>query len=294
MMPTPAVAPMARSESDAYGVVKWAGSTQAPPYPPTRSAWGGPIGPARFAMSISGAPRSISTTPGCSTAPERVMRDVPGSSSRPWARNASGPVRAIIATCARVSALWTSAPLRPMRRAVPLSGRKDGRDWPDSIQRASADSSPAMKRSGGCTIDSGLGAQPAATRSSIARATAAATWWRPSGTQTVTRRAPLAAARSCAPSSTRWGDRRRSSLSLSLAGSPSMALTTTVPPAPAACATASLMAAGNPAPPRPARPEASSTDTNASRQPREPGPGSGAGPSVATWPARSVGWPSNR
>ena len=135
-------------------------------------------------MSISGVPRSISTTPGCSTAPEIVTRDVPGSSTSPWARNASGPVRAIIATCASVSALWTRAPRRPMRRAVPLSGRKDGRDWPDSTQRTSADSSPAMKRSGGRTMTSGTGAQPAATRSARARATAAATWWRPSGTQT--------------------------------------------------------------------------------------------------------------
>ena len=128
MMPTPAVAPMARSESEAYGVVKWPGPTQAPPYPPTRSAWGGAVGAARLATSISGVPRSISTTPGCSTAPEIVTSDVPGSSTRPCARNASGPVRAIIATCASVSALCTSAPRRPMRRVVPLSGRKDGRD----------------------------------------------------------------------------------------------------------------------------------------------------------------------
>ena len=89
----------------------------------------------------------------------------------------------------------------------------------------------------------------------------------------VTRRAPLAAARSWAPSSTRWGERIRRSLSLSLAGSPSMPLTTMVPPLPAAWATASLMAAGNPAPPRPARPEDSSTETKASRQPRAPGDG---------------------
>ncbi len=108
-------------------------------------------------MSISGAPRSISTTPGCSTAPETVTRDVPGSSSRPWDLNASGPMRAIIATCASVSALCTSAPFRPMRRVVPLSGRKKGSDSPVSTQLASADSSPAMKRSGGRTMDFGNG-----------------------------------------------------------------------------------------------------------------------------------------
>ena len=191
-------------------------------------------------------------------------------------------MRAIIATWASVSALCTSAPRRPMRRAVPLSGRKDGRDWPASTQRTSADSSPATKRSGGRTRISGTGAQPAAVRSAMAFETAAATCSRPSGTHTVTRRAPLAAARSWAPSSTRWGDRSRRSLSLSLAGSPSMALTRIVPPPPAACATASLIAAGNPAPPRPASPEASSIDTNASRQPRSPRDGSGTGPSVAT------------
>ena len=114
-----------------------------------------------------------------------------------------------------------------------------------------------MKRSGGCTITSGTGAHRAAARSSRARRTAAATWWRPSGTQTVTRRARVAAARSCAPSSTRCGERMRRSLSLSLAGSPSMALTTMVPPGPPPWAAASLMAAGNPAPPRPPRPDAS-------------------------------------
>ena len=114
-----------------------------------------------------------------------VTREVPGSSTRPWARKASGPVRAIIATWANVSALWTRAPRRPMRKAVPLSGRKDGRDWPDSTQCARADSSPAMKRSGGRTICSGTGAQPAAARSASARDTAAATWSRPSGTHTV-------------------------------------------------------------------------------------------------------------
>ena len=210
------------------------------------------------------------------------MSDVPGSSTNPWERNASGPVRAIMATWANVSALCTSAPRRPMRRGVPLSGRKDGRDWPASTQRTNADSSPATKRSGGRTSTSTTGAQPAAVRSAMALETAAATCSRPSGTQTMTRRAPLAAARSWAPSRTRWGDRKRRSLSLSLAGSPSIALTTTVPPPPAACATASLIAAGNPAPPRPPSPEASSIDTNASRHPWSRRDGSGTGPSVAT------------
>ena len=233
-------------------------------------------------MSIKGTPRSISTTPGCSTAPERVTNDVPGSSTRPWDLNASGPVRAIIATCANVSALCTSALRRPMCRGVPLSGRKDGSDSPDWTQRTSADSSPAMNRSGGRTTISGTGAQPPDTRSRNARQTADATCWRPSGTHTVTRRAPLAAARSWAPSSTRCGDRIRSSLSLSLAGSPSMALTRTVPPGPAAWATASLTAAGNPAPPRPSRPEASSMETKPSPQPLAPAGGSGLAPTAAT------------
>ena len=80
---------------------------------------------------------------------------------------------------------------------------------------------------------------------------------------------------------------------MSLEGSPSIALTTMVPPLPAACATANLMPVGNPAPPRPAKPEDSSIDTKPSRQPSAPD-GSGAGPSVATCPARSVGWPRSR
>ena len=216
-------------------------------------------------MSASAVPRATSTTPGCSTAPLMVTSDVPGSSAGPWRRKASGPNRAIIATWARVSALWISAGALPRRRGLPLSGRNDGSDRPDSTQPTNADSSPATKRSGGRTNRSATGAQPAAARCARACAVAAATCSRPAGTQTHTCAAPVAAARSCAPSSTRWGDRSRRSLSLSLAGSPSIAFTRMVPPWPAARASAALIAAGNPAPPLPVSPDASMVLTNASR-----------------------------
>ena len=150
-----------------------------------------------------------------------------------------------------------------MRRGMPLSGRKEGSDSPDWTKRASADSSPAMKRSGGRTSTSCTGAQPAAARSSSARATAARNLETAFGNAHGHACAPHAAARSCAPSRTRCGDRSNKSLSLSLAGSPSMALTRTVPPAPAVRATLSLVAAGKPAPPRPPRPETSSAATTA-------------------------------
>ena len=60
--------------------------------------------------------------------PRCVTRVVPGSSTMPRLRKASAPVRTIMATCASVSALWTSADRRPIRSGVPLSGRNDGRD----------------------------------------------------------------------------------------------------------------------------------------------------------------------
>ena len=175
-----------------------------------------------------------------------VTSDVPGSSAGPRERKASAPKRAIIATWARVSALWIRAGAFPRRRGLPLSGRNDGRDRPDSTHRTNADSSPATKRSGGRTNCSATGAQPAAPRSARACAAAAATCSRPAGTQTHTCAAPVADARSCAPSSTRCGERSMRSLSLSLAGSPSMAFTRTVPPRPAPRASGHLDCGGKP------------------------------------------------
>ena len=89
----------------------------------------------------------------------------------------------------RLGVVHQRAPAPDAQGACPCPGGRTGGTRPDSTQRASADSSPATKRSGGRTMTSGTGAQPVATRSSIARATAEATWWRPSGTQTVTLRA---------------------------------------------------------------------------------------------------------
>ena len=109
--------------------MKWAAIHPGPPVPADeerlRRAQRRGVRPA---MSMSGVPRSTSTTPGCGTAPPIVTREVPGSSTSPWARNASGPVLAIMATWASVSALCTRALLRPIRSAVPLSGRNDGRE----------------------------------------------------------------------------------------------------------------------------------------------------------------------
>ena len=135
------------------------------------------------------------------------------------------------ATWARVSALCTRAGRLPMRRGVPLSGRKTGSERPESIQLARADSSPAMKRSGGRTTSSLTRSVtvPRALGHGVAHRGGDAS--RPIGMQTTIRSARHMAARYCAPSSTRWGARVKSTLSLSLAGSPSMALTTTVPPA---------------------------------------------------------------
>ena len=183
-------------------------------------------------MSISGVPRSISTTPGCSTAPEMVTRDVPGSSTSPWARNASGPVRAIMATCASVSALCTRAPRAPDAEGGALV-RAEGREGlarfdPARQRRLLAGDEAVGRPHHDLGNGRAAGGDPLGHR---APSTAAATWWRPSGTQTTTRRAPVAAASSWAPSSTRCGDRMSRSLSLSLAGSPSMALTRMVPPA---------------------------------------------------------------
>ena len=199
-------------------------------------------------MSASGVPRSISTTPGCSTAPETVTSDVPGSSTSPWARNASGPVRAIRATWARVSALCTRAPRRPMRRGTPLSGGTSAGTAARSIQRDERGLLAGDEAVGRPEHVSGTGEQPAAARSARAGAHRGGDVLAARGHAHRDRAAPQAAASSWAPSRTRCGERSRSSLSLSLAGSPSMPLTTTVPPRPPAWATASLMAAGKPGP----------------------------------------------
>ena len=81
---------------------------------------------------------------------------------------------------------------RPCRAGTPAGTH------PTGCSRTSADSSPATKRSGGRTRVSGTGEYPAAARSATAALTAAATWSRPAGMQTVPappRRRPRAAGR---------------------------------------------------------------------------------------------------
>ena len=177
MMPTPAVAPMARSEQ--RGVrrreVRRADPGAAVPTDQERLGRPGRDGPV-CDVDQSGVPRSISTTPGCSTAPESVTSDVPGSSTSPWARKASGPVRAIIATWASVSALCTSAPDVRCAGRCPCPVGTTGSDSPGidpTHQRRLLAGNEAV---GG--PDQGLGApgrSRASTRSASARATAAAT-----------------------------------------------------------------------------------------------------------------------
>ena len=193
------------------------------------------------------------------------------------------------ATCARVSALCTRAGRLPIRNGTLLSGRKTGNDDPDSTKLTRADSSPPTNRSGGRRRVSVTGAYLLLLRSAMACATASAVLSRPVGTQTTTRLERHIAARYCAPSSTRWGVRFKSSLSLSLAGSPSIAFTTTVPPRPAEDATASLTQVGKSPPPRPCRPDASRLAASALRWWCPSGRTNR--PCAWTCPARSRGMP---
>ena len=193
-------------------------------------------------------------------------------------RRAPGSLR-----CARGRAASRFATGRSCR-----AGRQESDD-PDSTKLTRADSSPPTNRSGGRTRVSGTAVYPLLLRSAMACATASAVLSRPVGTQTTTRLERHIAARYCAPSSTRWGVRFKSSLSLSLAGSPSIAFTTMVPPRPADDATASLTQVGKSPPPRPCSPDASRLAANVLRWWCPSGRTNG--PCAWRCPARSRGCP---
>ena len=178
---------------------------------------------------------------------------------------------------------------------MPLSGRKDGRDWPDSTQRARADSSPAMKRSGGRTSASGTGAQPAAARSASARDTAAATWWRPSGTHTVTRSRPAGRGEELRAVEHEMGRPDEQELVL-VAGRLALHGVDDDGAAGPAGVRHGELDGGREAGAAPAGQARGLEhgDEGVAPAAGRRAVGSGTGPRAATWPARSVGWPSSR
>ena len=113
---------------------------------------------ARLARSIRGVPRSTSTTPGLHRARDGDQGGA-GLLGQPAGAEGLGSGSGDHGDVGQRLGVVHQRPAAPMRSARPLSGRKDGRDRPDRSS-ASADSSPATKRSGGRTRTSGTGAQP--------------------------------------------------------------------------------------------------------------------------------------
>src|SRR5262249_27767674 len=150
-----------------------------------------------------------------------------------------------------------------------------GLPGPPSTNRASAVDSLETYQRGDSTADSRTPVpQPAARRSAMA-ASRTASRPAPRCTHTVTSRAPTASAARSAPSSTRCGATRSSSLSLAAAGSLSAPFTITYAPpalAPLAATVASLRPVGNQAPPRPRSPAWVTVSTSNGAAPVGSGP----------------------
>lgn len=174
-----------------------------------------------------GTPVGVSTTVCRGTEPDTVSMAVPGSPGAPAEPKRMAPMRAPTAIWVKVSVLEKSVGIPPTPDSLALTFLPGGSGRPPLAAEMMPEDSPDTKRSGMRTMRARSWRPRLVPRPRSARASRTDCSLVSRVTLITSSRAPRISAHSRAPSSIRWGARRRITASLRQAGSPSQPLTTT-------------------------------------------------------------------